>query len=102
MKQISENTLTREDKKETNTSVIEAIYWAVSVLIFLVFARSWYMSAISNFYSFFVIDNFCLTIAQAQVYIFTFLFAGAAGTFFGGPLADRFGKRYIILISLLG
>ena len=102
MKQIAENTPTREDKRETNTSVSKAIKWAVVVLIFLVFARSWYMSAISNFYAFFVIDNFGLTIAQAQVYIFTFLFAGAAGTFFGGPLADRFGKRNIILISLLG
>src|SRR5699024_1591717 len=102
MKQIAENTPTREDKRETNTSVSKAIKWAVVVLVFLVFARSWYMSAISNFYAFFVIDNFDLTIAQAQVYIFTFLFAGAAGTFFGGALADRFGKRNIILISLLG
>jgi len=102
VKQIAENTPTREHKKETNTSVSKAIKWAVIVLVFLVFARSWYMSAISNFYAFVVIDNFGLTIAQAQVYIFTFLFAGAAGTFFGGPLADRFGKRNIILLSLLG
>ena len=102
VKQIAEHTPTREHKKETNTSVSKAIKWAVIVLVFLVFARSWYMSAISNFYAFVVIDNFGLTIAQAQVYIFTFLFAGAAGTFFGGPLADRFGKRNIILLSLLG
>src|SRR5699024_210823 len=88
--------------RETNTSVSKAIKWAVVVLIFLVFARSWYMSAISNFYAFFVIDNYGLTIAQAQVYIFTFLFAGAAGTFLGGPLADRFGKHNIILLSLFG
>lgn len=88
--------------KKSNPSVTKAIKWALVVLVFLVFARSWYMSAISNFYAFFVIDNFGLSIAQAQLYIFTFLFMGAAGTFFGGPLADRFGKRNVILISLLG
>src|SRR5699024_10521102 len=89
-------------RKKNNPSVTKAIKWALVVLVFLVFARSWYMSAISNFYAFFVIDNFGLSIAQAQLYIFTFLFMGAAGTFFGGPLADRFGKRNVILISLLG
>jgi len=88
--------------KKNNPSVTKAIKWALVVLVFLVFARSWYMSAISNFYAFFVIDNFGLSIAQAQLYIFTFLFMGAAGTFFGGPLADRFGKRNVILTSLLG
>ncbi|MBU5467273.1 MFS transporter [Virgibacillus sp. MSJ-26] len=85
-----------------DASVSKAIKWALVVLVFLVFARSWYMSAISNFYAFFVMDSFGLTIAQAQIYIFTFLFMGAAGTFFGGPLSDRFGKRNVILVSFLG
>lgn len=79
----------------------KAIRNALIILIFIVFARSWYQSAISNFYAFYAIDLYGLTIAKSQIYIFTFLFMGAVGTFFGGPLADRFGKRNVILFSLL-
>src|SRR5690625_4729434 len=78
-----------------------AIKWAIIILVFLVFARSWYISAISNFYAFYVMDTYHLSIAQAQIYIFIFLLMGAAGTFFGGPLADRFGKRTVILLSFI-
>src|SRR5699024_10333937 len=49
-----------------------AIKWAIIILVFLVFARSWYISAISNFYAFYVMDTYHLSIAQAQIYIFIF------------------------------
>jgi len=75
---------------------------AIIVLVLILFIRSWYHSAISNFYAFFAIEKFGISIAGAQVYIFTFLFMGAVGTFLGGPLSDKFGKRNIILLSLIG
>lgn len=81
--------------------ISKAIKAAIILLVFLVFIRSWYMSAISNFYAFYVIDHYEFTIAASQMYTFTFLFMGAIGTFFGGPLADRFGKRNMIIISLI-
>src|SRR5699024_12106198 len=62
---------------------------------------SCYISAISNFYAFYVMDTYHLSIAQVQIYIFIFLLMGAAGTFFGGPLADRFGNRTVILLSFI-
>jgi len=96
---------TNERKKEAGTSSRsvpkKAIVFTLLILIFMVFARSWYQNAISNFYAFYAIDKYSLSIAEAQIYIFLFLLMGAIGTFIGGPLADRFGKRNVILFSLL-
>src|SRR5690606_4062446 len=80
----------------------KAIKFALVVLILFVFARTWYMSSITNFYSFYVIDKYGYSISQAQIFIFLFLASGALGTFFGGPLADKFGRRNVIIASLLG
>lgn len=92
---------TTTEIRQPNPIVAKAIKNALIVLVFIVFARSWYQSAIANFYAFYTIEQFGLTISQSQKYIFTFLALGAVGTFFGGPLADRFGKRNVILFSLL-
>lgn len=100
VKEISRSKAARKAVKP-NKNMSRAIKGALIVLIFLVFARSWYQAAISNFYAFYAIDNYDLTIAKSQVYIFTFLAMGAVGTFLGGPLADRYGKRNVILFSLI-
>lgn len=92
---------TTTEIRQPNPKVAKSIKNALIVLVFIVFARSWYQSAIANFYAFYTIEQFGLTISQSQKYIFTFLALGAVGTFFGGPLADRFGKRNVILFSLL-
>ncbi|QGQ44216.1 MFS transporter [Metabacillus sediminilitoris] len=91
----------KTEPKVKNEAISKSIITALIIIIFLIFARSWYVSAISNFYTFYAIDKYHLTIAQSQVYIFIFLLMGAVGTFFGGPLADKYGKRNIIIISLL-
>src|SRR5699024_9388505 len=83
--------LTEEKKRAPK----QALTIAIIVLVFVVFVRSWYHAAILNFYSFFAIDICHVTIAKAQFYVFAFLFMGAVGTFIGGSLADRFGKRNI-------
>ncbi|KYG29279.1 MFS transporter [Alkalihalobacillus trypoxylicola] len=78
------------------------IRMAFALLLFLVFVRSWFHAGIANYYQFFVINEYGMTISQAQIYLFIFLGAGAVGTFAGGPLADRFGKRNILILSMLG
>ncbi|MBO0960379.1 MFS transporter [Neobacillus sp. MM2021_6] len=74
---------------------------ALSLILLLIFARTWYSSGITNFYTFFAIKEYALSIKESQVFLFAFLLSGAVGTFFGGPLADRFGKKNIISFSML-
>ncbi|RFU63479.1 MFS transporter [Peribacillus glennii] len=80
----------------------KAIGLALALILFIIFARSWYISCITNFYSFYLIEQYSFSIKTAQLYIFAFLAAGALGTFFGGPLADRYGRKRIIFISFAG
>ncbi|WP_054957818.1 MFS transporter [Paenibacillus dakarensis] len=75
---------------------------ATLVLVVLVFVRSWYGAAIGSYYAFYLMDTYRISIDDAQVYIFLFLASGALGTFFGGPLADRFGRRNLIMLSMVG
>ncbi|WP_227938083.1 MFS transporter [Alkalihalobacillus deserti] len=98
-------TATRSIKKGKTTQQKgkqKKIVFAISLLIFLVFARSWFHAGMTNFYAFYVINQYETTIGQAQIYLFIFLAAGAIGTFAGGPLADRYGKKNIIMLSMLG
>lgn len=88
--------------RKVNPEKIKAVKAAMALLLFFIFARSWYNAGITNFYPFYLMQEFGLKIEQAQIYIFIFLAAGALGTFLGGPLADRFGKKTIILFSMLG
>ncbi|MTH55025.1 MFS transporter [Bacillus mangrovi] len=76
--------------------------FAITLLVFLVFARSWYSAGISNYFQFYLIEDYGISIREAQYFIFLFLASGVIGTFLGGPLADRFGKRNVILFSMVG
>jgi MFS transporter, FSR family, fosmidomycin resistance protein len=78
------------------------VMFAIILLVFLVFARSWFHAGISNFYVFYLMEQFNFSVEKALIYIFIFLGAGAVGTLAGGPLADRYGKRNILMLSMLG
>ena len=75
---------------------------AVAVLVALVFSKYFYMASLSSFYTFFLIQKFHVSIRTAQLYLFLFLGAVAVGTFIGGPIGDRVGRRYVIWASILG
>ncbi|MCS7464319.1 MFS transporter [Paenibacillus doosanensis] len=88
---------------ERTTSLTQLqITIAIVILVFLVFSKHVYMSSITSFYTFYLINDYGVTVEHSQMYLFAFLVASAAGTFFGGPLADRYGRRNIIWLSILG
>ena len=74
----------------------------LAILLALVFSKYVYVSSFVSFFMFFLIDRFGLSVQQAQLHLFGFLGAVAAGTFMGGPLGDRFGRKPVILASILG
>ncbi|TCZ75781.1 MFS transporter [Paenibacillus albiflavus] len=89
-------------KRAMNPERKQAIITAMILLIAIVLVRSWYSASISSFYAFYLEEVYKISMGNAQIYLLVFLIAGAVGTFFGGPLADRFGKRNVIALSMLG
>jgi FSR family fosmidomycin resistance protein-like MFS transporter len=75
---------------------------ALLVLVALLFSKQLYVSSLSSFYIFYLIDRFGVSTQTAQIYLFIFLAANAVGAFFGGPLGDRFGRKIVIWISIVG
>ena len=74
---------------------------ALGLLLMIIFARSIYVTNITSFYVFHLIEAYGLSIQKGQLIIFLFLAVGAIGTFFGGPLADKMGRKNVIVLSLL-
>ena len=68
----------------------------------LLLSKQLYVSSLSSYYIFYLIDRFQVSTQAAQLYLFIFLAANAVGAFFGGPLGDRFGRKYVIWFSILG
>ncbi|KVN29227.1 Fosmidomycin resistance protein [Burkholderia pyrrocinia] len=75
---------------------------AVGVLVLLVFSKYFYLASINSYFTFYLIDKFHLTVQAAQLHLFVFLAAVAAGTLIGGPIGDRIGRKYVIWVSILG
>jgi FSR family fosmidomycin resistance protein-like MFS transporter len=75
---------------------------AISVLVLLVFSKYFYLASINSYFTFYLIDKFHLPVQAAQVQLFVFLAAVAAGTIIGGPVGDRIGRKYVIWVSILG
>jgi len=78
------------------------VAFAISVLITLVFSKFVYMASLSSYYTFYLIDKFHISVQNAQLHLFIFLGAVAAGTIIGGPVGDRIGRKHVIWWSILG
>ncbi|HYP14635.1 MAG TPA: MFS transporter [Bryobacteraceae bacterium] len=75
---------------------------AVSILLALIFSKYFYLASLTSYFTFYLIDKFGVSVKSAQLYLFLFLGAVAAGTIAGGPIGDRIGRKYVIWGSILG
>jgi FSR family fosmidomycin resistance protein-like MFS transporter len=93
--------------KPKNTGVTSGfsrgrIALSITILMLLVFSKNFYMASLTSYFTFYLISKFQVSVQDAQVYLFIFLAAVAAGTVLGGPVGDKIGRRYVIWISILG
>ena len=75
---------------------------AIGLLMTLVFSKYIYLASMTSYYTFFLMHKFNVSVQMSQVYLFIFLFAVAAGTIIGGPVGDKFGRKNVIWVSILG
>ena len=106
-----QGTIEKRDRAKAKTSVDRARSAVVSpgrrnfslaILITLVFSKYFYLACVVSYFTFFLIAKFGVSVKSAQLHLFIFLFAIAAGTFLGGPIGDRFGRKLVIWVSILG
>jgi len=75
---------------------------AMAVLLALVFSKFFYLASLTSYYTLYLISRFHVSVQSAQIHLFVFLGSVAAGTLLGGPLGDRFGRKYVIWGSIVG
>lgn len=75
---------------------------SVIILLVIIFSKYFYVAGLSSYFTFFLMEKFGLSVQDAQFHLFLFLLSVAAGTLLGGPLGDKFGRKYVIWFSVLG
>jgi len=75
---------------------------ALAILVALIFSKYVYLASLTSYYTFYLITKFHVSVRGAQFDLFIFLAAVAAGTILGGPIGDRFGRKLVIWVSILG
>jgi len=91
------------NSRESHRTVSRAkVSWAVGILLVLMFSKFFYLASMTNYYTFYLMHRFGVSVQQSQLYLFLFLGAGAAGTLAGGPIGDRIGRKQVIWLSILG
>ncbi|HEX4231964.1 MAG TPA: MFS transporter [Bryobacteraceae bacterium] len=75
---------------------------SIGILLALIFSKYIYLASLTSYYQFYLISRFHVSVQNAQIHLFLFLGAVAAGTVIGGPIGDRFGRKYVIWCSILG
>jgi FSR family fosmidomycin resistance protein-like MFS transporter len=98
-----------DERRASNTAEVHhhpvalaQVPFLLLILLCLMFSKFFYLASMTNYYTFYLIQRFGLTVPQSEIYLFAFLFAVALGTIAGGPIGDRIGRKPVIWISILG
>jgi FSR family fosmidomycin resistance protein-like MFS transporter len=75
---------------------------SIAILLALIFSKYVYLASLTNYFTFYLISKFHVSVRTSQIHLFILLGAVAAGTFLGGPIGDRIGRKYVIWCSILG
>jgi FSR family fosmidomycin resistance protein-like MFS transporter len=75
---------------------------SLAILLALIFSKYFYLASMTSYYTFYLIGKFHVSVQNSQIHLFIFLFSVALGTMIGGPVGDRFGRKYVIWVSILG
>jgi FSR family fosmidomycin resistance protein-like MFS transporter len=78
------------------------IVLSLAILVALMFSKFFYLASLMSYYTFYLMGKFHMSLQNAQLHLFIFLGAVAAGTIIGGPVGDRIGRKYVIWVSILG
>ena len=78
------------------------IAFCLAILVALMFSKFFYLASLMSYYTFYLMNRFHLSVQNAQIHLFVFLGAAAAGTIIGGPVGDKIGRKYVIWVSILG
>src|SRR6476619_1005527 len=99
---LAERNARPESASPATTAFSRRVSVALVILGVLIFSKYFYLASLTNYYTFYLIHKFRLSIQGAQFHLFLFLFAVAVGTILGGPIGDRYGRKLVIWISILG
>lgn len=80
----------------------KTVVFSLAILVALIFSKYVYLVSLTNYYTFYLMERFHVSVTSSQIYLFLFLFAVAAGTIIGGPIGDRIGRKRVIWASILG
>ncbi len=94
--------LRKHDKGAHPALAPRKVVLSIAVLIALIFSKYFYLASLTSYYTFYLISKFHVSVQSAQIHLFVFLGAVAAGTVAGGPIGDRIGRKYVIWCSILG
>lgn len=78
------------------------VAFCLAILVALMFSKFFYLASLMSYYTFYLMNRFHISVQSAQVHLFVFLGAAAAGTIIGGPVGDKIGRKYVIWVSILG
>lgn len=92
-------TIKAEEKHQLSNGKVA---FSIAILLVLIFSKFFYNASMVNYFTFYLIEKFHVDIPTSQFYLFIYLTAVAAGTLIGGPIGDRFGRKYVMWFSILG